>query len=81
MSSGSAQARDGQLLAHWPPVCFFGGEYHKGTLLSKDRLAHWVKDMIAQAYLNDDQELLSSIKCTCHVILPLCRILYEYSYP
>lgn len=39
---------DYQLASHWKLfVCF--GVHHKGIPLSKDRLAHWLKELMAQA--------------------------------
>lgn len=37
-------------------------EHIKGTLLSKDELVQWVKEVIMQAYLNAGQEVPLSIK-------------------
>lgn len=43
--------------------------HHNGVLLSKDRLASCIKEMIAQAYMNAGQEMPSSIKYKLNLTL------------
>lgn len=46
------------LADHWPTACV----YKKGVPLSTDRLARWVKEVIAQAHLNSGLPAFSSVK-------------------
>ncbi len=39
------------------------GDHRKGTTVSKDRLSHWVREVIVHAYANAGHELPASVKC------------------
>ncbi len=39
------------------------GDYRKGTVVSKDRLSHWVTEVIVHTYANAGHELPASVKC------------------
>lgn len=42
-------------------VCY--GDHRKGTAVSKDRLSHWVTEVIVHAYANAGHEVPASVKC------------------
>ncbi len=39
------------------------GDHRKGTTVSKDRLSHWVREVIVHAYANAGHELPASVRC------------------
>lgn len=76
---------DCQLVGHWPAAFVLCGGYWV-ALQFRDRVAHWVSEIIVQAYLEVKKCLLSLtdlwsgnkvLTTGCYIILTLCGEKYQ----